>query len=77
MRKMQPMRVSAGNLFMAMLYPAEPGFTGDSPFEEITMVYPHRDLGWMPGGEIGIILVFVIASMVFGFAALKPLGVQI
>ncbi len=76
-RYMQPLRVSSSNLLMAMLYPAEPGFDGDSPFALVTIPYPHRQLPWMPDGEIGILTVFILASMVVGFAALKPLGVQI
>jgi len=31
----------------------------------------------MPDGEMGIMISLILASMVFGLAALKPLGVTI
>jgi hypothetical protein len=77
LRMMQPMRVASSDLIMAMMFPAEPGFEGDSPFATIEIPYPYRALPWMMDGELGIILYFFIASMIVGFAALKPLGVQI
>ena len=43
----------------------------------IALAYPARDLGWLPGGELGILITIVVASMVIGAAAIKPLGVQI
>lgn len=75
-REMQPER---GRGFLAaLLWPAEEAFSGDSPFELIRTVYPERELGWLPGaGPAGVLIAFVLLSMVFGFAALKPLGVQI
>ena len=75
-REMQPER---GRGFLAaLLWPAELAFTGDSPFELIRTVYPERALGWIPGsGPVGVLIAFVLLSMVFGFIALKPLGVQI
>lgn len=83
-RRMQPRRVEAGSWYKlndpdacSLLWPAEPGFSADSPFHSIAIAYPYRDLGWMPSGEIGILIVLVLASMLFGFLALKPLGVQI
>ena len=83
-RQMQPYRTLASNWYLllspescSMLWPAEPHFTSSSPFESIAIAYPYRDLGWIPDGEMGILLVLVGASMLFGFAALKPLGVQI
>ena len=75
-REMQPER---GRGFLsALLWPAEEAFTGPSPFALIRTVYPERPLGWIPGsGPVGILLAFVLLSMLFGFIALKPLGVQI
>ncbi|HIG86572.1 MAG TPA: hypothetical protein EYQ25_05985 [Planctomycetes bacterium] len=75
-REMQPER---GRGFLsALLWPAEPAFAGDSPFALIRTVYPERPLGWLPGsGPIAVLLAFVLLSMAFGFAALKPLGVEI
>ena len=81
---MQPRRVSAGDWYRAddpnlwpALWPAEAAFASDSAFRTIEIAYPYRDLKWLPGGEIGILITFVLASMLFGFVALKPLGVQI
>jgi len=72
---MQPERVRS--FWLAMLWPAEAKFASDSPFTLIRLEYPESELGWLPGGPTGILIVFVLASMAFGFAMLKPLGVQI
>ena len=54
------------------------GGYNDSPIERISFVYPDSDLGWLPGsGILGVMLVFLVASMAFGVAILKPLGIQI
>jgi len=73
-RVMQPERV--GSALEAILWPAED--TVGSGIERIAFVYPESDLGWLPGsGILGVILVFLVASMAFGIAILKPLGIQI
>lgn len=74
-RSMQPERVRSS--LSAMLWPAEDMLAADSPFQRIVVSYPERDLGWLPGGPLGVLITFVLASMAFGFAALKPLGVKI
>ena len=74
-RLMQPERVRSP--WLAMLWPAEASFDGDSAFQRIAFVYPESDLGWLPGGPVGVLIVFVVASMAFGFVMLKPLGVSI
>lgn len=83
-RTMQPRRVSTDHWYRiddpdacALLWPAEPAFTADSPYAAASIAYPYRDQGWMPDGEIGIMISLILASMVFGLAALKPLGVTI
>ncbi|MCP3919812.1 MAG: hypothetical protein GY711_30115 [bacterium] len=74
-RTMQPERVKSP--LLAALWPAEDTLAG-SPFQHVAFVYPESDLGWLPfSGPMGVILIFVIASMAFGFALLKPLGIQI
>lgn len=74
-RTMQPERVRSS--WTATLWPAEDTLAGTA-FEHVAFVYPESDLGWLPfSGPFGVILVFVIASMAFGFALLKPLGIQI
>ncbi|MCB9914641.1 MAG: hypothetical protein H6828_05760 [Planctomycetes bacterium] len=75
-RLMQPERVSG--LFSAALWPAEDSFDAASPLEHVAFAYPERDCGWLPmSGPLGVMTWFVVASMVFAFAAIKPLGVQI
>ena len=75
-RALQPQRVS--NFFAAVLWPAEDTFPAGSGIARVSFTYPENDLGWLPGsGPLGVILVFLVASMAFGIAALKPLGVQI
>jgi hypothetical protein len=83
-RSMQPRRVSNADWFALSdpnrwpaLWPAEAAFASDSPFRVVAIAYPYRDQGWLPDGEFGILLTFVLASMLFGVVALKPLGVQI
>jgi hypothetical protein len=74
-RRMQPERVRGA--LSAMLWPAEDTLGADTGLERIAFAYPDRDLGWMPGGPMGIIIVFLVASMLFGLVLLKPLGIQI
>lgn len=83
-RVLQPRRVSARDWYRLddpdrwpVLWPAEPAFAADSAFRGIALAYPQRDLGWLPGGELGILITIVVASMLVGAAAIKPLGVQI
>jgi len=51
-----------------VLYPAEPGLPSDSRLASVQVAYPTRDLGWMPGGEGGILGVFFVLSIVAGLA---------
>lgn len=83
-REMQPRRVSSRDWWRVhdpdrwpLLWPAEPALEGGSAFRSISLDYPHRRLAWLPDGEIGILLTFLVASMLFGALAIKPLGVQI
>lgn len=74
-RRMQPERV--GTFWASWLWPAEPTFASDSPFERVSFTYPDRELAWMPDGPGGVLIVFLVAAMVFGAIAMKPLGVSI
>ncbi len=75
-RLLQPERVT--DFLSAVLWPAEDTFSEESGIARVAFIYPESDLGWLPGsGPLGVILVFLVASMLFGVAALKPLGVQI
>jgi hypothetical protein len=72
---MQPERVQG---IEAILWPAEAPLASDSAFARVTCAYPDGELGWLPGsGVLGVLLVFLVASMAFGAAVLKPLGIQI
>jgi hypothetical protein len=61
----------------ALLWPAERAFEPPSSFERITFSYPDSDLGWLPGGVGGVLIVFLVSSMLFGLLALKPLKITI
>jgi len=73
-RSMQPERTAS--FWGAWLWPAEDTLAG-TPFTRVSFVYPERDLPYLPDGPFGILLVFLIASMAFGFVLLKPLGITI
>jgi hypothetical protein len=74
-RVMQPERVRG--FFAALLWPAEDAFGPESAFSRIAFRYPDSELGPLPGGTGGVLVVFLIASMVAGFVLLKPLGIEI
>ncbi|MBL8856928.1 MAG: hypothetical protein JNL28_00265 [Planctomycetes bacterium] len=74
-RQMQPVR--GRGFWSALLWPAEDAFEAPSPFAQIEFVYPDADLGWLPSGAGGVLLVFVLSSMLFGLLALKPFKIQI
>lgn len=61
----------------AWLWPAEDGFDATSPLARVSFDYPDSDLGWLPGGPGGVVIVFLVSSMLFGALAIKPLRVQI
>ncbi len=74
-RRMQPERV--GGFWSSWLWPAEDPFPEESPLERVRFTYPERDLAFLPGGPVGVLLTFFLSSILFGLLALKPLGVQI
>lgn len=75
-RWLQPERV--GDAMTAFLWPAEDMSPSGGPIEHVSFAYPESDLGWLPlSGPLGVMTWFVVASMVFAFAFIKPLGVQI
>jgi hypothetical protein len=74
-RRLQPQRVAG--FWSAWLFPAEDTLEADSPISSVSFEYPERDLGMLPGGELGVMLTFLVASMAFGIAILKPLNIQI
>jgi hypothetical protein len=60
-----------------LLYPAEPALPGDSPIASIRLRYPERDLGWLPGGEMGVLATFFGLSILSGFALKGVFGVTL
>jgi len=66
----QPRRVPVlrTKTWEAFLYPGEESLPRDSAVRTIKLQYPERDLGWMPGGEGGILGTFFVLSIVAGLA---------
>jgi hypothetical protein len=61
----------------AFLYPGEAPLAGGSPVESIALAYPERDLGLLPGGELGILATFFGVSLLAGFALKGVFGVTL
>ncbi|GJM21037.1 MAG: hypothetical protein DHS20C15_09520 [Planctomycetota bacterium] len=62
------------------LYPGEAALDGDSPFKDMRFgkgQLPDRDLGVMPGGEGGILMVFFVLSIAAGLALKGVFGVTL
>jgi len=59
------------------LYPGEPALPGDSAVESVRLRYPDRDLGWLPGGEMGVLATFFGLSILSGFALKGVFGVTL
>jgi hypothetical protein len=59
------------------LYPGEPALPADSPVASIRLRYPERDLGWLPGGELGVLATFFGLSILSGFALKGVFGVTL
>jgi hypothetical protein len=61
----------------ALLYPGEPALERSSPLHSIALGYPERDLGVLPGGELGILAIFFVLSLAAGFALKGRFGVTL
>ncbi len=61
----------------AFLYPAEAALPADSAAESVRLRYPDRDLGWLPGGEMGVLATFFGLSILSGFALKGLFGVTL
>lgn len=62
------------------LYPGEAALSSDSPFKDLRFgkgQLPSRDLGVMPGGEGGILMVFFVLSIAAGLALKGVFGVTL
>ena len=55
----------------------EPVLPADSFVRAVTVDYPPRPLGFLDGGEISIMIWFVVVSLAVGFGLKGALGVQI
>lgn len=73
-RKVPVMRTKSWEGF---LYPGEAGLGKESPVYSLKLYYPVRDLGWLPSGELGILAIFFLLSIVSGFALKGLFGVTI
>jgi|FLOH01.1.fsa_nt_gi hypothetical protein len=60
-----------------IVYFGDPVLPGDSFLQTITIDYPVRPLGFMGGGEISIMIWFVVVSMAVGFGLKGLFGVEI
>jgi len=74
-RALQPERVSS--FWSAWLWPAEDTLAASPALAHVSFTYPERELAYMPDGPFGVLLALLVASMAFGAAVMKPLGVQI
>lgn len=60
-----------------MLWFGEPVLPGGSFVRAVAVDYPARPLGFLEGGEISIMIWFVVVSLVVGFALKGAFGVEI
>jgi hypothetical protein len=61
----------------AFLYPGEAPLPRSSAVETVSLRYPERDLGALPGGELGILATFFGVSLLAGFALKGVFGVTL
>jgi hypothetical protein len=73
-RKVPVMRTKS---WEALLYPGEPGMPAASPLYSAALHYPDRCFRFFPGGESGILLWFLGASLAAGFVLKGRFGVTI
>ncbi len=60
-----------------IIYYGDPVLPADSPIKAIWVEYPTAPLGPFGGGEITIMIIFVVISMAFGFGLKGYFGVEI
>jgi len=61
----------------ALLYPADPVIPSTSPVQSIELAMHTRSLAYLPDGEFGILMWFLVASMAAGFAMKDFFGVTL
>ena len=68
--------VRSSTLFDQLYCPAEPPLEAESPFRRITIDYPETNVSLF-GWELNWIIAFILMTIIFGVALLKPIGVTI
>lgn len=71
----QPERVRS--FWSSWLFPAEARLPAGSAFARIAFDYPRRSFPFLPSGEVGVLLLFFLASVVSGVVVLKAFRIQI
>jgi hypothetical protein len=61
----------------ALLYPGEAAIPASSPVQSIELAMHTRSLSYLPDGEFGILMWFLVVSMVAGFALKDFFGVTL
>lgn len=74
-RSLAPLR--SQSILDSLLYPSEPPIASSAAFAEIKMRYPSQSLGPFSGGEVTVAVVFLLVSLVAGFALKGLFGVQL
>jgi len=71
----RPVPVMRTKTWEMLLYPAETGLPAWSAVLKVSLRYPEREIPWLPDGEVGIMLWFLAASLVAGYALKDVFGV--
>lgn len=74
LRKIPVMRTRS---WEALLYPGEGGIPQDSPFYSAAIDVPARSLPFLPDGELGVLVGFLVLSLAFGFGLKDFFGVTL
>lgn len=65
------------NTWIGVLYPGEPPLPPGAPISSMSFPLPEAELGWLPGGELGIVLWFLGLSLIAGYALKDVFGVTL
>jgi len=71
----RPVPVMRTKTWEMILYPGEAGLPASSAVRTVSLDYPVREIPWLPDGEVGIMLWFLAASLVAGYALKDVFGV--
>jgi hypothetical protein len=73
-RKVPVMRTRS---LVGILYPGEAGIPANSPFYSVGLDVPARSLPFLPDGEMGVLVAFLVLSLAFGFGLKDFFGVTL